>query len=242
MLLPHMDRLEMVVSVQGNIGAGKTTLLNTLRSKLNRDANVVFVSEPVDEWRTKRFRDGNMSMLDLFYQDMKKNAFLFQVNAFNTRQAAFIAAMKAFVARKSETKAVLISERSMISDKLFCGNLFPDVISEEEWYVYNQFFDTVTSELVKLEKVMIYLDVDYRTCHARLKKRARGEEVTVSEDYLLSLQEAHDKMLIEFAAIKGNRVIRVKWEDMEEYGEEMIRTSDLVIEQINPAYVKCDCS
>ena len=40
----------MVISIEGNIGSGKSTLLSNLRDYYAKDANVVFLKEPVDEW------------------------------------------------------------------------------------------------------------------------------------------------------------------------------------------------
>jgi deoxyadenosine/deoxycytidine kinase len=216
MLLPNMQHLETVVSIQGNIGAGKTTFMADFERRLANASsmNIISVNEPVNEWRVNRYRNGTKSILDLFYEDTNKNAFLFQVNAFNTRQQAVINAMSTIDIK--DKQVILLSERSMISDKLFCENLFRQgTISEEEWDVYNKFYQTVTSTLVKLEKVMIYLDVGYQTCYSRLVKRSRNEEMKIPIEYLKSLEEMHEEMLLKFAAEPGNIIIRIPWVESE---------------------------
>jgi deoxyadenosine/deoxycytidine kinase len=221
MLLPKMLNIGKFISIQGNIGAGKSTLLSCLReldifSSLGND-RVVFVDEPVADWRVPHFRNGTKSMLDLFYEDMSRNAFLFQVNAFTTRQAATIAAMDGV---KEEERVTIVSERSMMTDRLFAENLYNSgTLREEEWRTYCNFFDLVAGTTVKMEEIMIYVDVDYRLCHERIARRKRGEESTIPLEYLKSLQDMHEEMLVKFQA-NGGTVIRVQWVDTEEGSKE----------------------
>jgi len=219
MLLPGMDSIQGVISIQGNIGAGKTTFMREFKKKLLEGklpgVKVIGVDEPVDEWRVPKYRNGSKSIFELFCEDMKKNSFLFQVNAFNTRQRAVITCMLTANVQPGD-KVVLLSERSMISDRLFAENLFRSgMMSEEEWDIYNQFFDTVAGSIVKMEKVMIYIDVSYELCYERMLRRKRFEELTVTKEYLHALELAHEEMLARFEAA-GGTVIRVKWVDSED--------------------------
>ena len=216
MLLPNMDRISEVVSVQGNIGAGKTTFMKVMNKALCLRPGVVFIDEPVVDWQVKRFKDGTESILSCFYSDVPKYAFSFQVNAFCTRQSANVAAAAGM--SSDVPQAVFVTERSMTSDNLiFRKALFESgQISEAENYVYLQFAALVAGTMNKKEKVMIYLDVDYTLCYDRLRRRARGEEVGVTLEYLKLLQEKHEEMLAEFDGL----VVRVKWVDTEEGSDE----------------------
>ena len=219
MLLPNMDRISEVVSVQGNIGAGKTTFIRLLNRALSSRRDVIFVDEPVSEWQVKRFHNNTESILSCFYSDVPKYAFSFQINAFCTRQSANVFAAENIPL--DIPQAVLVTERSMTSDNLiFRKAVFESgQISEVENYVYLQFAALVTSSWNRMEKVMIYLDVDYEVCYERLRRRARDEEISVTPGYLKLLQEKHEEMLTQFAA-NGGTVIRVKWADTEEDSEE----------------------
>lgn len=244
MLLPKMNIIR-VVSFQGNIGAGKTTVLDHLRAmglfKFLGDSRVVFVDEPVDEWRKPLFYDETMpdpesefksepkSMLDLLYKDIEKNAFVFQVNAFTTRQQALIKAMEDVQPHEQVT---VVSERSMMTDRLFTENLYlGKKLRHCEWEVYNNFFGLVAGTTVKLERIIVYVDVDHRVCHERIARRKRGEEKTISLEYLKSLQERHEEMIVNFQA-DGGIVIRLKWIDTEEGSVERQEIIDDLVARI----------
>lgn len=234
MLLPNMDRISVVQSLQGNIGSGKTTLMRELKKSLCHRADVVFVEEPVDDWQVKRFAAGTQSMLSAFYGDPAKYAFAFQVNAFCTRQRANVAASLAIPA--DVTHATLITERSMSSDNhIFRKAMFESgQICEVSNHVYQEFSALVTATWNQKERVMIYLDVDYRVCHERLRRRARGEEIGVTLQYLAQLQQKHEEMLSEFSA-GGGMVIRVPWIDTADDSEqraEIVR--DILRQMLTP--------
>lgn len=231
MLLPNMDRISEVVSVQGNIGAGKTTFMKLLNGTLRSRRDVIFVDEPVSEWQVKRFRNNTESILSCFYSDVPKYAFSFQINAFCTRQSANVHAAENIPL--DIPQAVLVTERSMTSDNLiFRKAVFESgQISEVENYVYLQFAALVTSSWNRMEKVMIYLDVDYEVCYERLRRRARDEEISVTPGYLKLLQEKHEEMLTQFAA-NGGTVVRVKWADTEEGSEERVASLNGAITRI----------
>ena len=122
-----------------------------------------------------------------------------------------------------------ISERSMISDKIFAsvahksGN-----ISEVEWDVYCNFYELVTRTLLAKQKILVYIDVPAWKCHERLVKRARGEEVGVPIEYLTELEIAHEKMLTTFPG----KVIRVPWIDSEEDSPERKAIIDDLVVQL----------
>lgn len=221
MLVPNMNRISEVVSVQGNIGAGKTTFMRFMNAALCARRDVVFVDEPVADWQVKRFKDGTESILNCFYSDVPKYAFSFQVNAFCTRQKANVAAAQGIP--HEITNVVFVTERSMASDNwVFRKAMFESgQISEAENYIYIQFAALVADTLNKKERVMIYLDVDYTVCYERLRKRARGEEVGVTLEYLKLLQEKHEEMLVQFA-LEGGLVVRVGWVDTAEDSDERI--------------------
>ena len=74
----------MLISIEGNIGTGKSILDKILKEKFNRNTNVKFLQEPVDQWLKLTDSDGT-NILDKFYKDQKRWSYSFQMNAFITR-------------------------------------------------------------------------------------------------------------------------------------------------------------
>ncbi len=68
-----------MIYIEGNIGAGKSTLLRMLATELNTS----MAPEPVHRWTAMK-HDGQ-NIIELFYQEPRKYAYLFQSIAFRTR-------------------------------------------------------------------------------------------------------------------------------------------------------------
>jgi deoxyadenosine/deoxycytidine kinase len=66
--------------IEGNIGSGKTTLLD----KLAEHNNYEVIREPVDIWQNIK-NDKNENILQQFYKDPNRYAYLFQTIVFKTR-------------------------------------------------------------------------------------------------------------------------------------------------------------
>jgi len=62
-----------IVSIEGNLGAGKSTLLSFLKVKT--------IKEPVEEWSNV----AGTNILERYYNDAKRWAFTFQLNALHSR-------------------------------------------------------------------------------------------------------------------------------------------------------------
>lgn len=66
-------KMSGIISIEGNLGAGKTTLLSLL--------NISCIKEPVDEWENLK----GTNILKNYYEDPKRWAFTFQLNAIHSR-------------------------------------------------------------------------------------------------------------------------------------------------------------
>ena len=69
-----------IVSIEGNIGSGKSTLLANLKKHFNKNTNIIFLKEPVDEW-SKITDENGTTILEKFYADQDKYSFSFQMMA-----------------------------------------------------------------------------------------------------------------------------------------------------------------
>ena len=207
----------VIFSIEGNIGAGKTTFLEMLESELNTDViatyrenngsyspphpsltvptrssrHITFIPEPIDRWRNI---DGH-NLLDAFYQDPKKNAFIFQVTAVTTRMM-----MLDEYFRRPE-KGVYILERSNASDMIFATNCHTSgMMTDREFAVYKHTWGALARDNMKNLAGVIYLSASPETCFKRANCRGRSEERDIVPDYFTSLHELHEQ---QFASEPG---------------------------------------
>jgi deoxyadenosine/deoxycytidine kinase len=176
----------IIISLDGNIGAGKSTLLNAIRERMSDEVEIV--QEPVDTWEALR-NDKGESLLTLFYNDKKRWSYTFQNAAILTRLDAIKNAVK------SAKKKILISERSVLTDRYVFAEMLYDGgdINELEWQIYNNWFDTFARELPM--RGVIHLTTGVETSADRIKIRGREGESSIPNEYLSALDAQHHKWL-----------------------------------------------
>jgi len=177
-----------IVSIEGNIGSGKSTLLANLREIYKEDADIVFLNEPVDEWG-KITDENGVTILEKFYADQEKYSFPFQMMAYVSRLKVLRCALRdVFTARLnspgSTKKVILITERSLFTDKLvFAKMLYDDKkIEHVNYRIYLNWFDTFLDEF-PVHKV-VYVKTDPEQCHTRIAKRSRDGEARYHDNML----------------------------------------------------------
>jgi deoxyadenosine/deoxycytidine kinase len=181
----------IIVSIEGNIGSGKSTLLEkmveTIRSNF-QNKTIVFLEEPVKTWETIRDASGN-TMLQKFYGDQQKYAFSFQMMAYISRLSILKKAMT------TNTNAIIITERSLYTDKLvFAKMLFDNgLIEDVNYQIYIKWFDEFIYEC-PLYKI-IYVQADPTICFERIKKRSRNGESGIPLQYLQDCHTYHESMI-----------------------------------------------
>jgi deoxyadenosine/deoxycytidine kinase len=165
--------------VEGNIGSGKSTFLTHLANEFK------VILEPVDEW-TKMKNANGKNIIEEFYNDPARNAYLFQSIAFRSRM------------KNITNKEGYFIERSIFTDRnIFAQTCRDDgLIGDIEWDDYVSWFDWLTSEFKVAPKGIIYLRCDPDVSLERIKKRNRSGEETISIDYLRKLHEKHEQWLL----------------------------------------------
>ena len=320
--IDNMDKIQCHISFQGVIGAGKTVLFTEVREKMrNKYSNFIFVDEPVDEWSKKLYTDRKyeeevggeggtitkkyFSMLDIFYEDMEKNGFMFQVNAFTSRVNNIVNAFNnhlkssppsakspqsmkilMYITRyviifficllvgllitiisnkdrlgdgtlllvctvaslivlvihndneEEDKPLILLSERSLRSDRLFFKNLYEsNTVRQVEWKTYNNFFTLICNHVMKKETIMVYIKVSPEKCFERIKRRNREVESNkkgggISLEYLKELYNQHEELIDSFIKEDNkNSVIMIDNEN-DKTKEEMDNLVDHIIEKI----------
>ncbi|NQV16780.1 deoxynucleoside kinase [bacterium] len=180
---PELKRSMLLL--EGNIGAGKTSLGKVLKNS----GQYEFLEEPVEAWR-----DGFANNLfEMFYTDMKRWSFTFQIMAFTTRAKTWSEILK----RVSGNNVIL--ERSIYTDRnVFARNLYAGgAMNDSEWQLYQQLWDFLALNYCEEPDRIIYLRTPADVCLERIKLRGRDEEQQVPLDYLKQLEDLHDEWLLD---------------------------------------------
>ena len=177
-----------IVFVEGNIGSGKSTLVKEAKAHYLDNKNVLFLQEPVDEWKTICDEDGK-DIITRYYGDQKAFGFKFQMMAYITRLNGLKNAMK-----ENQYK-IIICERSLNTDKnVFAQMLYDEKIIDEIGYqIYRRWFDCFTDILP--ETKYVYLKTDPVVCVQRIKKRNREGEENIPVEYLEKVHQYHENWL-----------------------------------------------
>lgn len=148
----------MLIVLAGTIGAGKSSLAAALGQYLGTD---VFY-EAVD----------NNPVLDLYYQDPKKYAFLLQIFFLNKR---FQSIKEAYKANNN------VLDRSIFEDELFLTLNFKNGnVTKTELDIYKELLANMLEELEGMPKkrpdLLVYIDVSFDKMLERIDKRGRSFE------------------------------------------------------------------
>ena len=204
--------MRQIISIEGNIGSGKSTLLEHIKNKYKDQENIIFLREPVDEWENIKDEYGT-TVLQKFYSDQKKYSFSFQMMAYISR----LALLKDAVTKNPN--AIIITERSLLTDKLIFAKMLYDSGNIEfiDYQIYSKWFDCFAKEY-PINKV-IYVNSSPEICYERIHERSRTGEETIPLSYLSKCDEYHETMIesfvndeniIDVLQLNGNTNIKTK--------------------------------
>lgn len=166
----------MLIVLAGTIGAGKSSLAAALGEHLGTE---VFY-KAVD----------NNPVLDLYYQDPKKYAFLLQIFFLNKR---FQSIKEAYKADNN------VLDRSIFEDELFLTlNYKNGNVTKTELDIYKELLSNMLEELEGMPKkspdLLIYIDVSFEKMLERITKRGRSyEQIADNPDLYEYYQQVHDE-------------------------------------------------
>lgn len=174
-----------MILLEGNIGAGKSTVGQMLKASGHFD----FIEEPVNTWQS----GFASNLLDLFYHDMQRWSFTFQILAFITRAKTW----KEVLAQTNHSRVVL--ERSIFTDRhVFATNMHQiGAMTETEWQVYCGLWGFLVSNYCVTPDAILYLRTPAEVCLQRIAARDRDEESGIQLGYLQQLEALHDGWLLE---------------------------------------------
>jgi len=173
-----------MILLEGNIGVGKSTV----GKLLHEEFGCGFIEEPIKDWKTEFSED----LLDLFYRNMPRWSFAFQIAAFTTRAKTWDDILK-----KTDHSTVVL-ERSIFCDRyVFAKNCHESgLMKDVEWELYCKMWDWLNKQWCAEPDHIIYLRAPASLCRLRIEKRGRLEEDGISLEYLLQLEQAHDRWLV----------------------------------------------
>lgn len=215
----------IVISVDGNIGAGKSTFLAALAEAM---PEVEVVQEPVGEWMTLKNAAGK-SLLELFYEDKRRWAYVFQNCAILTRLRTIRDAIR------TTKKRVIITERSVLTDRYVFAEMLraSGDIDELEWALYMKWFDSFAADLPI--RGIVYLTTGVGTSAGRIVARGRHGEEHIPLDYLAALDDQHHRWL----AATDRPVVHISTEPGVSVAHNISRVRDF-IERLQSATVAED--
>lgn len=169
--------------VEGNIGSGKTTLVNILKNNENFEV----IEEPVKLWLELK-GDDNKNILQEFYEDPHRYAYIFQTMVFKTRLNSI---------DHPQEKDVRFSERSIWTDKYVFGKscIESQKMNKLEASCYNFWFDWLEEKFNPQPDGIIYIKASPQKCMERINKRGRVEESSIPLSYLEELDFRHNEWL-----------------------------------------------
>ena len=169
-----MPKQHYLIGIAGNIGAGKTTLAEKLSQRFGWEVHYESVI--------------NNPYLDDFYNDMTRWSFNLQVF---------------FLSHRFRTlKAIAASGKSAVQDRtiyedveIFAKSLFEQgYMTKRDHKTYRDLFYDMMPYIPSPD-VIIYLKASASTLLERIRKRGRGFEKTISEEYILYLNNSYEKWI-----------------------------------------------
>jgi len=162
------------ITIEGNIGAGKTTLAHLLSKKLN--ARLI-----LEEFADNPF-------LPKFYQNPAQFAFPLELFFMAERYKQ----LKDMVFTTDLFQSITVSDYLFTKCLLFAKINLPG----DEFKLYQKLFEIINQQLV-FPDILIYLHSPIKKLQANIKKRNRGYEQHIPDEYLLSIQETYSSYIKE---------------------------------------------
>ena len=163
--------------VAGNIGTGKTSLTERLAARLG--------------WRTSFESVIDNPYLADFYVDMARWAFHLQVFFLGHRAEQHLALAK--------TPESAIGDRSIYEDASIFARALHHMgnLRERDYVAYRRVYDLVIAGLPKPD-LLLFLRAPVPVLMERIRRRGRGMESGIREDYLSLLESFYDEWMAAF--------------------------------------------
>ena len=156
------------IAVEGNIGAGKTTLTNMLSADFDRRLIL------------EQFSDN--PFLPFFYEQPERYAFPVELFFMTERHKQ----LQAELAQTQLFGENVIADYFFVKTLLFARNNLQD----EEYRLFTRLYNVLNASFSQPE-LLVFLHRPVEALQANIKKRGREYEQQITDEYLLSIQNAY---------------------------------------------------
>lgn len=177
------------IGVIGNIGVGKSTLAEAAAGEKYRDKLLSMIPDKKGDESVHIFTEEfNPKVLDEFYRDPVKNAFMAQIEFFNGRLERQHKIMNC--------KGIVMEDRTLAEDYYIFGlaQKIMGNMTEAEFLTYQRTYNLMTKEITEPD-LLIYLRANLSTLKKRILKRGRKSETTIPDNYLELLNELYEQYI-----------------------------------------------
>jgi deoxyadenosine/deoxycytidine kinase len=166
-----------LILIAGNIGSGKTSLTERIGERLG--------------WRTAFESVSDNPYLPDFYKDMRKWSFHLQVFFLGHRAEQHL--------EMWEDPRPAILDRSIYEDAYIFSRALQSMgnMTELEYLAYRKVFELVVKGL-PAPSLLVYLSAPVPVLMERIRRRARGMETGITEEYLGLLESYYDEWIQNF--------------------------------------------
>ncbi len=166
-----------LILVAGNIGVGKSSLTERLGERLG--------------WRTAYESVNDNPYLPDFYANMRQWSFHLQVYFLGSRA-------RQHLEMAADPRSAVI-DRSIYEDAYIFARALNEMgnLNERDYTAYKNVFDLVVGTL-PVPALLIYLKAPVPVLMERIRRRARGMETGISQDYLTLLDSYYEEWLRNF--------------------------------------------
>lgn len=177
------------IGIIGNIGVGKSTLVKALQTpELSKILLSCFPNLAGGEQVHSFQEEFDHIVLDAFYKDPEKHAFMAQVEFLNGRLRR--------QERISRARGVVLEDRTIFEDYHVFGKAQKILghMSEEEFRAYQRSYNLLT-EHIDQPDLVVYLRASTDVLLDRIKQRARDSEQLISREYLDLLNKLYENFI-----------------------------------------------
>lgn len=178
----------IILSLEGAIAVGKSTLLEKLEtSSLANRYHLVILREPVKRWQNVK----GANLLEKYYQNPRKFAFVFQNHVLETR-----AEMMVGLPEDGEKEVLVIMERSWHSDFHCFAKMHYNAgnFMHLEYTLLQEHYEQICRHCPPVDGVVM-LRLPVEAMMSRLALRGRFEEGGVTPEFQSELADVHDGWL-----------------------------------------------